>query len=108
MTLRLSIAPSYNSNKTGPRFTISSYLGGEAICLRQPIADPFVTHRVIIHWWDAIKCLLRHGRIEVEMNVGGDHDIVEDVLELDENYNGHGNTRRAEYEKAVENALAKI
>lgn len=108
MKLRLSIAPSYNSDKTGPRFTVSSYLGGEAICLRQPTADPFVTHRVVVHWWDAIKCLLRHGRIEVEVNVGGDSDIMEDVLELDENYIGHGSTRRAEYETSVERALSQL
>ncbi len=107
-SLRLSIASTYDHRKTGDRYSVSSRLGGETICDRKPIADPFVRHRVIVHWWDAIKCILRHGNITVEVSVDGDDAIMEDVLELDENYIGHGSTRRAEFRAGIERALSEV
>lgn len=107
-SLRLSIASTYDHRKTGDRYSVSSRLGGETICDRKPITDPFVRHRIRIHWWDAIKCLLRHGNITVEVSVDGDAEIVEDVLELDENYIGHGSTRRAEFRAGIERALSEV
>lgn len=106
-SLRLSIASTYDRRKTGDRYSVSSRLGDETICDRRPLADPFVRHRVRIHWWDAIKVLLRHGNITVEVSVDGDAEIIEDVLELDENYIGHGSTRRAEFRAGLEQALAR-
>jgi hypothetical protein len=107
-TLRLSIEPTYDRRKTGDRFAVSSRVGGETICDHKPITDPFVRHRVTIHCWDAIKCLLRNGNITVEVTVDGDNDIVEDVLELDGNYIGHGSTRRAEFRAALESSLSRV
>ena len=104
--LRLSIEPTYDHRKTGDRYSVSSRLGGETVCDRKPIPDPFVRHRVIVHWWDAIKCLLRNGSITVEISVDGDDAIIEDVLELDGNYIGHGSTRRSEFRAGLESALS--
>lgn len=103
--MRQSISPTYDSRKTGHRFSIRSAMGGEEMAnLKLP--DPFVHHRIKIHWWDAIKCLLKHGRIDVEVVVSGDMDIVEDVMELDADYLGHGNTRRHEWNASIEQALS--
>ena len=107
-SLRLSIEPTYDHRKTGHRFFVSSRVADYVTADRIPIQDPFVRHSVKIHWWDAIKCLLNFGRIEVTFYIDGDREIIEDVMELDGNYIGQNSTRRAEFTNGIEKALSNL
>lgn len=94
--LRLSINPTYDSRKTGPRYTIATFVADRFVDVK-PLADPFVRHTVRVSILDAIRSILRRGSVVVSVTVSGHQSIVEDVMELDANYIGHGNTRRAEW-----------
>lgn len=93
MTERISIAPTYDHRQTGDRFTLKSYE-----CDRKhddlTMPDPFVNHTVHVRGWrNALRVLLR--RYKYVVVVGGDPEIVEDVLELNDDYKGQpGSTRR--------------
>lgn len=96
MTKRVSIQPTYDSTKTGPRYHVTTRLGDRTIGFQKPISDPFVNHRVTIGWPDLLRGLLRR-RLEVVVLVGGDRDVVDDVLELDSEWLGGDSTRRDEF-----------
>jgi hypothetical protein len=74
----------YDGRATGPRYHVSSFIGDQAVAFQHPIADPFVRHTVFVHWWDLVRALL-HGGMKVTVQVGGDRDIVDTVLNLDTN-----------------------
>jgi hypothetical protein len=106
--IRQSIQPTYDHRKTGDRFTVSSSINGFTLCDNKKLRDPFVRHTIRIHWWDAIKAIFECGHIEVNVTVDGDHAICEDVMELDNDYIGQGNTRRAEWNAGIEKALSQV
>lgn len=101
---RRSIQPTYDRSKTGDRFTLEIRENGQRLSV-ESMSDPF--HNTRIHprgWRAALGVLLR--RYEVTVIVGGDHDIVEDVMELDDDYKGeHGSTRRTEWDGQFQRAL---
>jgi hypothetical protein len=96
MSKRISIQPTYDSRKTGPRYHVTTRIGDRTIAFEKPLPDPFVNHRVTIGWPDLMRGLLRR-RLEVTVIVGGDRDIVDDVLELDSDWLGGDSTRRDEF-----------
>lgn len=104
MALRLSINPTYDSRKTGPRFEVATRVNGR-LNYRRKIIDPFVRTTVKVGWGAMLSALFRLTRVEVEVRVSGDNGIVEDVMELDANYIGHGSTRRSEWNASIESAL---
>lgn len=95
---RVSIQPTYDSRQTGPRYHVTSKVNGRVATWRQPVPDPFVRTQVFVMGWrDLLGALLRH-RMVVEVLVGGDPEVVEDVMELDANYLGTNCTRRDEFD----------
>lgn len=105
--LRLSINPTYDSRETGPRYTIQTFIADRFLDVK-PLADPFVRHTIRVSVLDAIWSILRHGSVVVSVNINGHQSIVEDVMELDANYIGHGSTRRAEWTTSIETALREV
>jgi len=104
--MRLSIPHTYDSRETGPRFSVSTFVDDVKI-KEQKVYDPFVRTSVHVSIWDAIKSILKRGYVRVEITVDGDRSIIEDVLELDANYLGHGNSRREEFRGSIESALSQ-
>lgn len=105
--IRQSIQPTYDSTQTGPRYWVSSFAFGRTVQFRHPIEDPFINTTIHLGWWDLLKHLLRgRGEVQVNVQVSGDSDIIDDVLELDSEYIGaHRGTRRAEW---VNGALGRM
>jgi hypothetical protein len=99
-TKRVSIKPTYDSRETGPRYRITTTINGRVLEWEKPIEDPFVRHVAHVGWPDLLRGLLRR-EVAVEVLIGGDREIVEDVLELDANYLGTNCTRRDEFNTAV-------
>lgn len=96
MSKRVSIQPTYDGRVTGPRFHVTTRIGDRTIGFEDRVTDPFVNHRVTIGWPDLLRGLLRR-RLEVTVIIGGDRDVVEDVLELDSEWLGGDSTRRDEF-----------
>lgn len=86
--------PIYDSRETGPRFHITSWVGGRLIAFQHRIEDPFVNHTIQIGWKDLLRALLTRRSLKVNVVVGGDHDLMEAVLELDGNYLGRSDSER--------------
>lgn len=104
---RKSIAPTYDSRETGDRYSISAWVSDKPVTLNRSIPDPFVRQTVTVGFFPALWALLRHGCIKVEVHVDGDPDIIEDVLELDANWLGKGERRKA-FKKKIEAALENL
>lgn len=96
---RQSIPPTYDHRQTGDRYWVTSTVNGHPIAWRQPIEDPFVRHTVRVSWRDLLSSLIRRRGLTVEVTVGGDPGIVEDVLELNANYLAPNSTRREEFHR---------
>lgn len=101
MTKRQSIESTYDARETGPRYHVTSRVGDRTVAFQRPIPDPFVSTTVRIGWRHIARFLLRRERPYVTVLVGGDRDVIEDVLELDENYLGHNCTRRDEFNVTI-------
>lgn len=99
MSTRQSIEPTYDSRETGPRFHVTTEVGGHTVAFREPIPDPFVRTTVTVGKCALLRSLLRG--LTVTVTVGGDASAVEDVLELDANYLGSDCTRRDEFNVAL-------
>jgi hypothetical protein len=104
MPKRQSIKPTYDSRETGPRYHITTQIGDRTIAFQERIADPFVRHTVTIGWPDLLRGLL-HRHLKVTVLVGGDRDIVNDVMELDANDLGYNCTRRDEFQLGLQAAM---
>ena len=102
---RTSITPTYDHRETGDRYAIVTRVGGRLIS-NTPLVDPFVFHRVTIGWRDLARGLLRR-RLIVQMQLSGDSEIVEDVLELNADYLGTNCTRRDEFNASLHAALSR-
>lgn len=100
MTKRQSIAPTYDSRQTGPRYHVTTRIGDRTVTFEERISDPFVNTTVTVGWPDLLRGLLRR-RLTITVIVGGDRDAVDDVLELDAEWLGGDSTRRDEFAKAA-------
>ncbi len=101
---RQSIQPTYDHRETGDRFTVESRLNGRRIGDVTACRDPFVNHRITVGWPDLLRSLVKRKAV-VEVTVGGDPQIVDDVLELDADCLTHNSTRRDEWNTSVNDAL---
>lgn len=103
---RQSIQPTYDSRETGPRYHVTSTIDGRPIAFMEPVRDPFVRHTVYVGWRDLLRGLLRR-RMEVVVNVGGDPDIIDDVLELDANALTPNSSRAREFRSDLGKAMVR-
>jgi hypothetical protein len=104
---RQSIQPTYDSRETGDRYHVTSRIGDRTITFQEPISDPFVRTTVTVGWPDILRGLLRR-RLTVTVLVGGDPQIIDDVLELDANTLVSGSTRRDEFNQGIHAALGSL
>lgn len=107
--VRQSIAPTYDSAVTGPRYRVTTTVAGRTVGeFRRPIPDPFACTRVRVGFRDLIRGLLR-GSLEVVVQVSGaDRGIEDDVLELDAQTLVPGSTRRQDFDGSVNAELRRI
>ena len=105
--MRNSIRPTYDSRETGPRYYVTTELNGRVLDWRKRIDDPFVSTTVTVRWRDLLKALFRR-QLKVTIRVDGDKDVVEDVLELDDNYLGPNSTRRAAFNSHMNEAMGRF
>jgi hypothetical protein len=102
---RQSIESTYDHQETGDRYHVTSTIDGRSVAWRHPITDPFVRHTVLIGWRDLLRGLLKR-RLDVTVLIGGDKDIVEDVMELNADYLGPlDSTRRDEFNVVMNASL---
>lgn len=105
---RQSVEATYDSRDSGYRFHVTTRVGARTIAFQRPVADPFVRATISVGIWDALRALLRFRPIEVTVIVGGDPEVINDVLELDYNTLVPGSTRREEWDQHVRDRLAMI
>lgn len=104
---RQSVQPTYDHRETGDRFTVETRIDDRRIAL-VGTPDPFIHTTVTVGWRDLLRGLL-HRRLRVSVVVGGDPEIIEDVIELDDNYTGRpGSTRRREWDAQLNRALGDL
>lgn len=101
---RQSIEATYDSRETGPRYHVTASVNDRTVTFMEPMPDPFHHTRVVVGWRDLVRSLLRR-RLEVVVMVGADPSMVEDVMELDDNYLGSHCTRRDEFRVVLGAAL---
>jgi hypothetical protein len=104
--VRQSLSPTYDHRETGDRFDVETRINDRRISLTST-RDPFVTQRVTIGWLDLLRGILR-GRLVVTVIVGGDRDIVDDVMELDADCLTFNSTRRAEWDERLQEILGRM
>jgi len=104
---RNSIRPTYDSRETGPRFHVTTQVGDRTVGFQRAVDDPFVRHTVTIGWPDLLRGLF-HRRLVVTVIIGGDKDIEDDVLELDENTLIPNSTRRAAFDSHINESIGRF
>jgi hypothetical protein len=102
-----SIEPTYDSRETGPRFHVTSTINGRPVVWREQVEDPFVRHTLHVSVLDLLKGIFRR-RLTVEVTVGGDLEVMDDVLELDVNQLVPGRTRRLDFHRDMHKAIARF
>ncbi len=106
--MRQSIQSTYDSRQTGPRYHVTYKLDGRVITSRERLDDPFVRAVLHVSWLDRLKSLLRRDMV-VEVLVGADSEMVDDVLELDDNYLAPGlSTRREEFNRSLGRSMNRF
>lgn len=106
---RQSVEATYDSRETGERFYVTTQIGDRTVTFRRRVSDPFVRTTVTVSLWDALRALLRLRRVEVTVIVGGDPEVVDDVLELDFNTLTPGSsTRRAEFNRHLSDVMTMM
>lgn len=106
--IRQSIEPTYDSRETGPRYHVTYKLNGRVITWQERLDDPFVRAVLRVSWLDRLKSLLRRD-MEVEVLVSADPELIEDVMELDSNYLGPGqSTRRIEFNEQIGKSIGRF
>ena len=105
---RNSIRATYDSRETGPRYHVTARLNSKTILFQHPIDDPFIRQSVTVTWPGLVRMLLRFRRMTVEVLVGGDTDVINDVLELDDNQLVPNSTRRDAFNSHVNEALGRF
>ena len=104
---RRSIEPTYDSRETGPRYHVTTTVDGRPVSFMKPIQDPFARTWVQLSLRDLLRGVFRRG-LTVEVTIGGDKDIVDDVLELDADTLVAGSSRRAEFDSGLHKTLKRM
>lgn len=105
--LKPSVRATYDSRETGPRYWVTTTVEDHPVTFRRSIADPFVRETIRIGWRDLLRGLLRR-RLYVQVVIGGDIEVMNDVLELDENTLIAGRTRKAAFQQSMHGKLASF
>ena len=105
--MRNSIRATYDSRETGPRYHVTTQVGDRTVGFRVRVPDPFVRHVVTVGWPDLLRGLLRR-RLRVTVIVGGDPDVMNDVLELDSNQLVPDSTRQAAFRAHIGEAIGRL
>ena len=104
--MRNSIRATYDSRETGPRYHVTTRVGDRTIEFQKPVDDPFVRQTVHLGLPDLLRGLLRR-HLAVTVLVGGDADVVNDVLELDGDQLVPGSTRQAAFRSHLNEAIGR-
>jgi hypothetical protein len=96
-----SVRATYDSRKTGPRYWVTTSIDGKPVEFQRPLDDPFVRKTVNIEWRPIAWLPWPRLRVSVEVTVGGDVEVMNDVLELDENTLIAGRTRKAAFQQSM-------
>jgi hypothetical protein len=104
--MRNSVRATYDSRETGPRYHLTTQVNGRFIDVDKPLQDPFVTTRVTVGWRDLLRSLL-HLEFTVVVSAGGDIEVVNDVLELDDDTLIAGRTRHAAFHSHLAEAMGR-
>lgn len=102
--LRPSVRATYDSRETGYRYHVTTTIGGKTEVFRYPIPDPFARTTVHVGWRSLLSGLLRGG-LAVEVTIGGDTEVMNDVLELDDQTLIPGRTRQAAFQQSIHQKL---
>lgn len=105
--LRNSVRATYDSRQTGYPYHVTTRVGDRTIEFQKRVTDPFVTHTVTVGWPDLLRGLLRR-HLRVTVIIGGDMDVVNDVLELDDNALVPGSTRQAAFRSHLNEAIGRM
>jgi hypothetical protein len=104
--LRNSIRATYDSRETGPRYHVTYKVDGKVIEWEKRVDDPFGRFTVHLGWRDLLRGLLRRS-LAVEVLVGGDPEVVNDVLELDDDALVPNSTRRDAFHSHLNEAIGR-
>jgi hypothetical protein len=102
---RQSLDATYDSCDTGERFHVTTQVGDRTIAFQRRLPDPFVRATVTVGLRDTLRALVRRKPIEVTVIVGGDPEVMNDVLELDYNTLIPGSTRRDDWDAHVRDVV---
>lgn len=103
---RQSIEPTYDSRETGDRYHVTYKAGSRVVEWEKRMPDPFGRFTLTLGWRDLLRGLVRR-RLAVEVLVGADPDVMNDVLELDSNCLIPNSTRRDEFNAGIQSAIRK-
>lgn len=95
-----SVMPTYNSRETGPRYHVTTKVAGRVIAWETPLPDPFVRTEVVVGMRDLLRALIRR-RLTITVMVGGDPEMVNDVIELDDDALVTGRRRASDFRRTI-------
>lgn len=101
-----SVRATYDSRETGPRYWVTTTIDGKPVEFRQPLSDPFVRKTVNLEWRLVSWLPWPRHRVTVEVTVGADPELMNDVLELDDNTLIPGRTRKEAFRQSMHGKLA--
>lgn len=104
MSKRKSVEATYDSVKDGFQYRVATSVNGKHVSSTK-IADPFVNHSVNISFLDTLKGLFRGG-VKIHVSVYGAREVMEDVMELDNQYIGANRTRKQDWDKSLNQKLS--
>lgn len=104
VALKPSLRATYDSAKTGPRYHVTTTINDHVEQFRKPVNDPFVRHTITIGWRGLLRGLWQR-RLAVEVTVGADIELMNDVLELDGQTLIRGRTRHAAFQQSMHQKL---
>lgn len=105
--MRNSIRATHDTRETGPRYHVTARVNDETILFQHPVKDPFVSQDVTVTWMGLLRNLLRFRPLRITVLVGGDKEIVDDVLELDDDQIVPDSSRRAAFHSHLNEAIAR-
>lgn len=103
-----SVRATFDGRETGDRYHVTTTVNGRAVEFRKPLPDPFVRQTVYVSLRDVARGLLLDGRLVVEVTVGADPELMNDVLELDDNTLIAGRTRKAAFHSHLSEAMSRF
>lgn len=104
--LKPSVRATYDSRETGPRYWVTTTIDDKPVEFRRPLDDPFVRKTVNLEWRPVKWLPWPRLRAKVEVTVGADPELMNDVLELDENTLIPGRTRAAAFRQSMHGKIA--